>query len=279
MPPCAQRPADLDHFLRAGGARRRVGQPGGHADGAGLQRLFHPRAHDGDLGRRSLAFQVRHRGHAQRDVAQQHGAVGRRRLLAQGLQIIAVAFVAEPAAVAVQQVQRRHARRARRQRDAAVAGDHGGDALADLGRHGAVGQHGAVVMGMGVDEARRQHQAARVDLARRARRPGRPRGRCGRHRRPRRPRNAARPCRRRSRRPGSTGHGWRTCGFLDSHHSRQFLDRRHSRQSRPLGAARIRLRRSAAALLGKRAALRGPHFPIFQNKVTGASSTPDSFLL
>ena len=165
MPPCAQRPADLDHFLRAGGARRRVGQPGGHADGAGLQRLFHPRAHDGDLGRRSLAFQVRHRGHAQRDVAQQHGAVGRRRLLAQGLQIIAVAFVAEPAAVAVQQVQRRHhARRARRQRDAAVAGDHGGDALADLGRHGAVGQHGAVVMGMGVDEARRQHQAARVDL-------------------------------------------------------------------------------------------------------------------
>ena len=40
MPPCAQRPADLDHFLRAGGARRRVGQPGGHADGAGLQRLF-----------------------------------------------------------------------------------------------------------------------------------------------------------------------------------------------------------------------------------------------
>ena len=169
MPPRA-RPADLDHFLRAGGARRRVGQPGGHADGAGLQRLFHPRAHDGDLGRRSLAFQVRHRGHAQRDVAQQHGAVGRRRLLAQGLQIIAVAFVAEPAAVAVQQVQRRHhARRARRQRDAAVAGDHGGDALADLGRHGAVGQHGAVVMGMGVDEARRQHQA-RASTSARARR-------------------------------------------------------------------------------------------------------------
>ena len=280
MPPCAQRPADLDHFLRAGGARRRVGQPGGHADGAGLQRLFHPRAHDGDLGRRSLAFQVRHRGHAQRDVAQQHGAVGRRRLLAQGLQIIAVAFVAEPAAVAVQQVQRRHhARRARRQRDAAVAGDHGGDALADLRRHGAVGQHGAVVMGMGVDEARRQHQAARVDLGAPAR-------------------------------AGQVAHA-DDAAVIDGHVAletrraravddlgapdQQVMDGGHAvsliviirgsslivairGRVAPLGAARIRLRRSAAAPWG-RAALRGPHFPIFQNKVTGASSTPDSFLL
>ena len=79
MPPCARsgRRTSITSCVLA--ARRRVGQPGGHADGAGLQRLFHPRAHDGDLGRRSLAFQVRHRGHAQRDVAQQHGAVGRRR--------------------------------------------------------------------------------------------------------------------------------------------------------------------------------------------------------
>ena len=198
-------------------------------------------------------------------------------MLAQGLQIIAVAFVAEPAAVAVQQVQRRHhARRARRQRDAAVAGDHGGDALADLG---AMAPSDSMARSSWVWASMKPGASTRPRAstsARRARRPGRPRGRCGRHRRPRRPRNAARPCRRRSRRPGSTGHGWRTCGFLDSHHSRQFLDRRHSRQSRPLGAARIRLRRSAAAL-GKRAALRGPHFPIFQNKVTGASSTPDSF--
>ena len=70
---------------------------------------------------------------------------------------------------AAQQVERRH--RAglhphRRQGDAAVADDHGGDALRHLAQHALrPAQHGAVVMRMRVDEAGGERQAVGIDLA------------------------------------------------------------------------------------------------------------------
>ena len=52
----------------------------------------------------------------------------------------------------------------RREGDAAIAGDHGGHALADLRQHVGRVEHDAVVMGVGVDEARRERLAAEVEL-------------------------------------------------------------------------------------------------------------------
>ena len=277
MPPCAQRrrPRSLPACWRRATARRPA---------RWTRRWRRPPARSSTRARMTAisagaASRSRSGTAATRSVvAQQHGAVGRR--------------CSRRAADNRRSVRSGTSRRRRPAGPAAAPrGGRGASEMPQLPaitvvtpwltrRHGAVGQSMArsswVWASMKPGASTRPRAST---SARRARRPGRPRGRCGRHRRPRRPRNAARPCRRRSRRPGSTGHGWRTCGFLDSHHSRQFLDRRHSRQSRPLRGRADRLRRSAAAPWGSAQRFGGPHFPIFQNKVTGASSTPDSFLL
>jgi hypothetical protein len=64
-----------------------------------------------------------------------------------------------------QQVQgRRHARaHQRRQADAAIADDDGGDALADLRQHVRCRQDDLIVVGVHVDESRRNDPAGGVD--------------------------------------------------------------------------------------------------------------------
>ena len=47
--------------------------------------------------------------------------------------------------------------------DAAIAGHHGRDSLRHLGLHVRMHQQVAVVMGMGIDEARREHASVRLD--------------------------------------------------------------------------------------------------------------------
>ena len=74
-----------------------------------------------------------------------------------------------PPAFVAEQVERRdraacHAGRA--EADAAVADDHGGHALAHLAQHaGGAAEHGAVVVGVGVDEAGSQRAAGGEHLA------------------------------------------------------------------------------------------------------------------
>ena len=62
-------------------------------------------------------------------------------------------------------VQGRHriVRPERRKADAAVARDHGRDALAHLGLHQGIGKQQPIIVGMHVDEARGHHQAPDID--------------------------------------------------------------------------------------------------------------------
>jgi len=66
---------------------------------------------------------------------------------------------------AAEQVQRRrHAvSNQRRQADSAIADDDGRDALADLGQHVRRRQHDLVIVGVDVDESRRDDPAAGID--------------------------------------------------------------------------------------------------------------------
>ena len=63
-------------------------------------------------------------------------------------------------------VQGRHriVRPERRQADAAVAGDHGRDALAHLGLHQRIGKREPIVVGMDVDKARGHDEATDIDF-------------------------------------------------------------------------------------------------------------------
>src|SRR5439155_7544757 len=105
-------------------------------------------------------------GEAQGRVTDQRGDVDRRlrRIHRTGVSGETV----EAERVAAEQVQRRlrRARAQRRQRDAAVADDHGGDALRDLGQALGVAQHDGVVVRVHVDEAGRDDLAAAIDALR-----------------------------------------------------------------------------------------------------------------
>ena len=61
--------------------------------------------------------------------------------------------------------RRRFAARERSEAHAAVAGDHRRHSLADLRRHVRSGEHRTVVVGVRVDESRRDDETRRVDLA------------------------------------------------------------------------------------------------------------------
>jgi hypothetical protein len=93
-------------------------------------------------------------------------------------EVVAEGREAEPPAGGVEQVERLRrsaatgAARQAGERDAAVARDHGGHALAHLGHHQAVIEQQAVVMGMHVDETRRQREPGGVDGRRTAQRAG-----------------------------------------------------------------------------------------------------------
>jgi hypothetical protein len=164
-----QGPADLDHLLARRGARRLVVQPGRHADRARRQRLVHHRAHGFNFLLARGPVHVVHGLDAQHGMADEQRAVGGRRLRLQRLDILLERLEAKPAALVVQQIDRHgdrglHSLRRRRERDAAVAGDHRGDALAHLRRHVGRREHQPVVVRMRVDEARRGDLAGRIDF-------------------------------------------------------------------------------------------------------------------
>jgi hypothetical protein len=137
----------LGHFVGRRGHGLVVEQARGQAEGAvlhaGVQQLRHAGALIGAGGARQV---VAHGSKAQRGVAHQRRHVERRARGLHGGAVGGHAGVLE--GVGPQQRQRRARLRGavRRQRDAAVAGDHRGDALRELGQVFGRAQHGGVVV-------------------------------------------------------------------------------------------------------------------------------------
>ena len=148
----------------------------GEADGAGLHRLLHDRAHGGDfaLGRRTLRGLGPQYGGAHRRMADEDAGVGIASLAPQQRQI-----VGEPLEAPVDPGFERgdgHALdlgqvashllaplwRTGRDAEAAIAHDNGGDAERRRRRRPALPGELRVVVGMHVDDARCQHEAVRL---------------------------------------------------------------------------------------------------------------------
>ena len=144
----------------AGGIEHAGAQSGGTGRESLAQQLAHPRL----FGRRRRAIGIVHGRDPQGRVPDQRDDVDRRprridrRDIGGHRRIDVLVGSAE-------QVQRRRNVRVhqRRQADAAVADDDGGDALADLRQHVRRRQDDLVVVGMHVDEARRDDPAAGVE--------------------------------------------------------------------------------------------------------------------
>ena len=164
-----------DHLVHVGGRVRLVVQAGAEADRARIQPLGQAVPHGVDFPGRGFLPDVVHAGEAQRAVADEIGDVGARLRGGDGLDIVRHALEAE-VFEATQQVEGRRRRLHpaegnRRKAYAAVPGDHGRHALTDLGDHVGADKDRVVVVGVGVDEARRDNAAGGVDLARAARVP------------------------------------------------------------------------------------------------------------
>ena len=164
----AQRLAHRDHLI---GRRLGIGgvvKAGGEAGGTLGQGLAQPGLHGGDFAVIGGAIDIALHGFdAQRHMAAEGEGIDVGGALFQRLGIFGETAQGEPALIA-QQVERR--RRAlghpqRRERDAAIAHHHGGDTLADLAMlAGGAAEHGAVIMGMGVDKAGGEGEAGGDDL-------------------------------------------------------------------------------------------------------------------
>ena len=157
---------DLDHLLARRRVRRRIEQPRAQPRRTRVQRLLEPAAHDGDLACGGGAVEAVHRAEAQGRVPDLGENVDRRRVGIERGEIVGEAREVMLGAVADQVGWgRRHAPgREGCEADTAIAGDHRGHPLARLARHQRVAEHPAVVVGVDVDETRRQRQAARRDL-------------------------------------------------------------------------------------------------------------------
>ena len=158
-----QRLADRDDLACR---RGRIEGAGGHAERARAQRQFHFGAHRLDFLRRSRPRHVPHGANPQRGMPHQRRHVDVGGLVPQRVQ---------PCAEGLEAEQRRWPHQIQRLRrigvdqrcdaDAAIAGHHGRDSLRHLGLHVRMHQQVAVVMGMGIDEARREHASVRLDDA------------------------------------------------------------------------------------------------------------------
>ena len=147
---------------------RRIVQPGRQADRALLQRLLERAPHGGDFLAVGGTVEPRHRADAQRRMSDLADGVERGRVAVQRRQI-SVEAGKKLLRLAADDVQRRRRialNGERREADAAIAGDDGGDALADLAFHQRVAQQRAVVVGVGIDEAGRQREVLCRNLAR-----------------------------------------------------------------------------------------------------------------
>ena len=154
-----QRLGHRDDLLRRGHHVGRIIEPGGKAGATLRQRLGQPLAHvfGFAIGGGALRVAV-HRLHPQGHVADQSIGVHRRRIARQTFGIFRETAEAEPRLIA-QQVQRRDRPRChphRRQGNPAIADHDGGDSLGHLAQHAfGAAQHGAIVVGMSIDETGR----------------------------------------------------------------------------------------------------------------------------
>ena len=173
---CPRRPQQLRQRLDLGGRRvkrRGVEQPRGHPDRAGVERLLQPLGHQSDLVLARRPVMVGHRADPQRRVPDKAGGVDRGRLPVERGEVVGKARI-QVIALFADQVERR--RRAlfqgqRREADAAIAGNHGRDALAGFRRHVRRREQRPVVMGVHVDKTGRDDFSGDIDLPR----PGRSR--------------------------------------------------------------------------------------------------------
>ena len=162
-----QRLAERDHLIGRRRVGRRIVEAGRQADGAVIERGFERSPHRADLGWGRRAVEPVHGAGAQGGVADLARRIERGRVAVQRRQI---AFEAREKLLRLSpdDVERRRriaVDRQRREADAAIAGDHRGDALADLAFHQRIAQQRAVVVGVGVDEPGRQRQAVGLDFA------------------------------------------------------------------------------------------------------------------
>ena len=158
-------PGQRDHLAGGGGGIRRIEEARREPDRAGAHALVEPLRHGIDLGGARRAADILHGADPQRRVADQErrvgGGWGRAELVDEARDRVEAIMFA-PA----QKVERRRRgalQGERREAHTAIADHDGGDALARLGRHVGPAQQQIVVMGVGIDEARRDHLAPRVD--------------------------------------------------------------------------------------------------------------------
>ena len=157
--------AERDHLRRRRVGARRREQARGHAERAGLERVFQQRNHLLQFGVARRALCHAHDHQAQRIVADQHAGVhgGRR----EALQIIGETRFAkrQPGRARAQIIleQLHFAGQRRRDRKAAMAHDLRGDALAHLAFGLRIDRQREVRMGLDVDEAGRHREPAGID--------------------------------------------------------------------------------------------------------------------
>ena len=163
-----QSSGEFDHLFGWCTDRRCIIEPRAHARRPGIESGFQALAHERPLGGAGWAAHVRHRANPQRRVADQADGVDRRGVAIERAEVGGEAGE-ESRRVPAQEVERRRwpaVARERCEADAAIAGDDRGHALADLGRHRRIGQEGAVIVAMNVDEAGRECATGGVDGAR-----------------------------------------------------------------------------------------------------------------
>ncbi len=156
----------LHHFIGRCRERAGVGKAGGQAQGTSLEAFAQLLAHGRNFIRRSGAKQVVEVVAAQRGVAHQRGDVQRGVRRLHRRTVIAECWINKRRGTAeqVHRVRWIAAQAHRRGADPAVADDHRGHALAELGQHLRLTDHHRVVVGVHVDETGRQHAASSVDF-------------------------------------------------------------------------------------------------------------------
>jgi hypothetical protein len=145
--------------------RRGIGESGREPDRAGIEARRDQIAHPPDLGCRRRTIEAVHGADTEGRVTNHRRGVDRCRLRRKLLEVVREVRVTE-SVLPADQVERRRdtVGDERGEADAAVPGDHGGHALADLRRHLGQCEQQPVVVRVHVDEARRDHVPGGVEL-------------------------------------------------------------------------------------------------------------------
>ncbi len=157
--------AKRDHLWRFGVGAGRGEEAGREPERAGNEGILEQRDHGVELARGRRAALHAHDHQAQRIVADQHAGIDRGR--GKAVEILRERRLLERqpwrAGTEVIAQQCDLARQGRRDREAAVADDLGGDALANLALGLGIDRQREVGMGLDIDEAGRHRQALGID--------------------------------------------------------------------------------------------------------------------